>query len=174
MAHESPNPEPARTPDGRPGQPTTYNILFVCTGNTCRSPLAAVIADRLLRERGWTHVEVGSAGIAAGAGAGAAANALTVAREAGLDLSGHRTRSLTPELLGWADLVLAMGPSHLHAVERLGAGEKASLITEFAREGAAGVPDPFGADLQAYRATYDALERAIGSVLDRLEPILSP
>ena len=174
MAEDTPSNDPAQTPEGPSGEPTTYNLLFVCTGNTCRSPLAAVIARRLIDERGWTHVEVASAGIAASDGGRAADNALAVAAEAGLDLSPHRTRTMSPELLAWADLVLAMGPSHLHAVERLGGGDKAALITEFAGEGGGGVPDPFGADVQAYRDTYAALEHAIGLALARLEPILSP
>lgn len=174
MAEDIPSPEPAQTPEGASGEPTTYNLLFVCTGNTCRSPLAAVIARRLIDERGWTHVEVASAGVSAADGAPAADNALAVAGEAGLDLSPHRTRMVTPELLAWADLVLAMGPSHLHALDRLGAGDKAALLTEFAGQGGGGVPDPFGADVQAYRDTYAALEHAIGLALGRLEPILSP
>lgn len=159
---------------GPASEPTTYNILFVCTGNTCRSPLAAVIARRSLMERDWRHVEVASAGIAASEGAPAAEQGLRVAEEQGLDLSGHRTQRLTPELVEWADLILGMGPSHVFAVQEMGAEEKAALITDFADQGARGISDPFGGDIEAYRRTYADLARAIRAVLDRLEPILNP
>lgn len=176
MAEERPPTEGSGGSEraGAASEPTTYNILFVCTGNTCRSPLAAVIARRLLEERDWRHVEVASAGIAASEGFPATENGVLVAEEQGLDLSGHRTRPLTPELVQWADLILGMGPSHVLAVQQIGAEEKAALITDFADEGAHGIPDPFGGDVDAYRRTYRELARAIEAVLTRLEPILSP
>lgn len=155
---------------------TTYNILFVCSGNTCRSPMAAGIAAAMLRERGWTHVAVGSAGIAALRGGAAAAHAIEVAGEAGVDISGHGSQPLTHDLLDWADLVLVMSPAQLAAVADTGYGEKAALITDFMDGAGAGeaVVDPFGGDVDDYRATYRQLESAIRAVLGKLEPILSP
>src|SRR5690606_21448064 len=87
---------------------TTYNVLFVCTGNTCRSPLAEAIARAALEARGWTHVRVDSAGTAAAWDLPASENAAAVAAEHGLDLSGHRSQPVTPELVRWADLILVM------------------------------------------------------------------
>lgn len=157
-------------------EPTTYNILFVCTGNTCRSPLAAVIAVRALEERGWRHVAVKSAGTAALPGASATDHAIAVAAEHGLDLSGHESQPLTGELLDWADLVLGMSTSHLLAVADEGAGAKAALITDFLEGEGQGAPveDPFGADLDTYRRAFDQLRTAVDGILRRLEPILSP
>jgi protein-tyrosine phosphatase len=158
-----------------PGSPTTYNLLFVCTGNTCRSPMAAAIAGQGAADRGWSHVAVRSAGIAAAAGP-ASGEAIRAAEQHGLDLSDHRATALTPELVRWADLILVMGPSHLHAVEDLGGEEKVALITSFLEGSAAGQPieDPFGGDEAAYLYAFRQLEAAIDAVLRRLEPILAP
>src|SRR5579859_6473201 len=103
-------------------------ILFVCTGNTCRSPLAQalcarLLADRLgcepidLPERGF-HVQ--SAGLAAMMGAAATVEAVAVARELGADLTGHKSQPLTPELLARTDYLYVMTQAHLHILASLG------------------------------------------------------
>ena len=155
---------------------TTYNLLFVCSGNTCRSPMAEAIARGLLRERGWQHVDVASAGTGAVAGAAASPEAVEVSRARGLELDAHASRPLTAELVQWADLVLVMGTSHMHVVRELGGGDKVSLVTEFVEgEGyAQPVADPFGGDHEHYREAFDQIEAAVTGLLDRLEPILSP
>jgi protein-tyrosine-phosphatase len=166
-------PTPERDPASAP---TTYNLLYVCTGNTCRSPLARAITERLIAERGWTHVSVESAGTAGAAGAPASENAVLVARDFGLSLDEHRSKELTPELLDWADLVLVMTPSQFEMVARLGLASKVALATDFLEGPGAGqaVRDPFGGDIEAYRETGEQLQRAAESLLARLEPILSP
>jgi protein arginine phosphatase len=156
--------------------PTTYNLLFVCSGNTCRSPLAAAITERLIGERGWHHVRVLSAGTAALNGAPATENALAVAAENRLDLSTHRSRELSTEVLDWADLVLTMTPSQYETVARMGSSAKVALVTDFIDGPGAGeaVHDPFGGDLPIYRRTFVQLEEAAAALLARLEPILAP
>jgi protein-tyrosine-phosphatase len=161
---------------GSPGT-ATFNILFVCTGNTCRSPLAEAITRREIQRRGWRHVQVSSAGIAARHGDPVSAHALAVGRRHGLPLEAHRSRPLTGELASWADLILTMGPPHLHPLERLGAGGKSGTLGDFAAgEPGAGptVPDPYGAAEEAYEETYTALVDLVGRALDRLTPIVHP
>lgn len=157
-------------------EPTSFNLLFVCTGNTCRSPMAAALARHALAARGWHHVQVASAGTSALAGSPASHEVTVVLREKGIDAGDHQATELTPELVDWADSILVMGPAHLFAVEAMGGGAKAALITEFVQGEGAGQPviDPIGGGTDTYRQTALQLEHAVVAVLDRLQPILAP
>ncbi len=145
-------------------------ILFVCTGNTCRSPLSEAIARKLSIQRGIQDVDVASAGTSAWEGAPASDGALLVGMERNMDLSGHRAQPLTRELVRDSDLILAMGPHHLERIEALGGSGKAYLLADYASHGASVRPisDPIGAELDVYRATTDELEEEIRRVMDRI------
>ena len=131
-----------------------YRVLFVCTGNTCRSPLAEVALRQALGNDA-SRVEVGSAGTAAGSGSPAQPHARAVARENGLDLEGHQSRRLTADVLAGADLVLLMDPADRARVEGLDR-DAAAVTYGLAGFGSAeadsdiAVPDPFGGSREAY------------------------
>src|SRR5947207_4273351 len=145
------------------------NILLVCTGNICRSPLAAALLERALRERGL-EVTVASAGTGAWDGAPASEGAYLVGLERGLDLSGHRARLLTRELVENAHLILTMARHHRARVDELGGEGRVFVLGEYAGRGGddVEVSDPFGGNLDIYRDTCQELEALASAVAERL------
>jgi protein arginine phosphatase len=145
-------------------------VLFVCTGNICRSPLAEALLRRALSERNLPDFRVTSAGTGAWDGAPASEGAYLVALERGLDLSGHRARLLTREIVEDADLILTMARHHRARVHELGGEGRVFVLGEYT--GGTGddaeVGDPFGGDLEVYRDTCAELETLIATVADRL------
>ena len=147
------------------------SILFVCTGNTCRSPIAESLCRLKLSQAlgcGPDELEsrgyrVASAGVMAYPGDPAAPEAVAVAVECGAALAGHRSRPLSAEMLESATDVYAMTESHLAVLlSRLAAGDPVpKLLCE-----TGDLPDPIGGD----RGEYRACARVIASHLDRLIP----
>jgi len=152
--------------------PRTY--LFVCTGNTCRSPLARVLGERLFAEHlGLEAAELEllgfrflSAGTAARPGGRASALAQRTAAEVGLSLDGHRTKRLSERLLGEADVVICLEERHLDAVADLlpEALAKTRLI------GPDEIPDPAGGDEPEYRRARESIARALKELLRQPPP----
>lgn len=154
-----------------PAAEKDVHLLYVCTGNTCRSPMAEVITRARAAHRGLRGLQVRSAGTMAFEGSGASAGARMAVGERGLELNRHAARLLGEGELEWADLVLVMSPWHLKTVEALNRGRcYAEVITEFVGDVSGGVADPLGGSDDHYRDTCAQLERLIEAVLDRLEP----
>jgi L-threonylcarbamoyladenylate synthase len=148
-------------------------ILFVCTGNTCRSPLAQALCARLLADRLGCAVNelpgrgfiVQSAGLAAMMGGEAAAEAVAIAGELGADLSGHRSQPLTAELLQQSDYLFVMTRTHLLTLSGLEAGPAPRLLSPRGDD----IPDPIGSSAEVYRECA----RVIVQHLEELLPELS-
>lgn len=132
--------------------------------------MAEAVLRRLLDEGGRQDILVASAGTAAIDGAPASEGAYLVALEQGLDLSGHRARLLTPTLVEASDLVLTMSRGHIARVEQLGGSRQAVLLGDYAGVSGAGaeVRDPYGSDVEQYRATLAQLRVMLVAVRDRL------
>ncbi len=145
-------------------------ILVVCTGNVCRSPLAAAMLRQRLTELGRTDIEVISAGTAAADGEPASEGSYLVALEHGVDLSAHSAQLVTRKLVDESDLILCMSEHHVQRCGELGAADRAHLLGSYAgRKGRdATVEDPFGGDLREYRTTYAQLDELLDDVVDRL------
>jgi protein-tyrosine-phosphatase len=140
-------------------------ILFVCTGNVCRSPMAA----GLLQQRVEARTRVRSAGLWASDGQPASENALAVMAERGIDLSYHRAHNLTTDDVAEADLILAMTNEHARLIRHTWSqyAWKVYLLSEMVGK-RRDVEDPYGGSIEEYRACADTLSQYIDKGLPRI------
>jgi protein-tyrosine-phosphatase len=136
-----------------------FQVLLVCTGNTCRSPMAEGILKTLLPDEIAGNVRIRSAGTGALPGTPAASLAVSTLQSRGIDIGSHRAVALTADLLRQSDLVLGMEPQHLERARELvpEVADRAHLITErgSATQGNPwpGIADPIGGGADTYEDT---------------------
>jgi len=148
------------------------SVLFVCTGNICRSPIAEGLFRRLLGNR--KDIEVTSAGIHAVRGQPPSAHAIEVCAEEGVDIRELRSQPLTSALINCASHIFAMTGAHVEAISMLfpNAAEKTFLLREFEEAGATSwldVPDPIGLGRDVYTTCAQTIKNALPSVLAFVE-----
>lgn len=139
------------------------NIIFICTGNTCRSPMA----EGLFRAHGGeekTGLAPASAGLFAQDGIPASENAVTAAKELGADISAHRSRMLTHEMAKNARYLVCMTGAHYDRVCELFPDCADKVFTLTQRD----VSDPFGGDLETYRRAAAEIDAGVRSIIERL------
>jgi protein-tyrosine phosphatase len=145
-------------------------ILFVCTANICRSPMAEAIFNALA-EDGDLPFRAESAGTAALEGRGMAPNAVAALEEAGIYAKHHGARRVSEAMVEGSDLVLTMTPKHTATVRRLGKDPTGGIYTLPAYASEAldeGIPDPYGLSISAYRSTLRQLYEHVSRVTVRL------
>ena len=139
-------------------------IMFICSGNTCRSPLAEGLFKKYLKENNITDIDVGSAGVGAFAGDGVSINSILVANNRGVDISSHRARNINPEHILTTDLFFCMSVSHKQVLSRHCNEEKIVVLN---------VADPYGRPIEAYEECAKQLESQFPAILESIQNAVS-
>ncbi len=135
-------------------------VTFICSGNTCRSPMAMVLFRKLLKERGIEGIETVSAGLACFAGDEASPHAVSVMREYGLDLSGHRSCPCSPYALD-EGIFVCMTQAHQQALRPYVPPQRLKVL-------GSGIADPYGGSADDYRRCAQEIEEALPHLLKEI------
>lgn len=148
------------------------NILFVCTGNTCRSSMAEGLLKHFAAENPSLKLNVKSAGTAAFNNQRASENAVLALQKLGIDITSHKAQTVTKELIKQADLVLAMTKSHKSQLLAFSpdAANKIFTLSEFtSKDNIGDISDPFGGNLDTYVKCRDEISAHIMKLLNILD-----
>lgn len=154
-------------------------ILFVCTGNSCRSVMAKGLLKNALKEKNREDIMVMSAGVGTQTGLQATPNTIEAMKEIGIDASGHLTQTLTKEMIDRSDIILVMQNSHKEHILKMSpaAKNKVFLLKEFATDKAnknnneenLEVPDPIGKPIEFYREVLAEIRNSIERIVKWLK-----
>ncbi|MBR2338211.1 MAG: low molecular weight phosphatase family protein [Clostridia bacterium] len=142
------------------------NILCICTGNICRSPMLEHLLQKELPKHGLTDVTVVGAGTDTVDGAPPSAHAITVMQEIGVDISQHRSRQITQPIVNETDVFVALTTEHGVKLAFLYGVDPEKILVP-----GAGIPDPYGRDLNTYRACRDAMLEALPQLIEDLKAL---
>ncbi len=137
-------------------------VMFICSGNTCRSPLAEGLFKKYIEEKNMGSIDVSSAGISAFPGDEVSENSVLVAEKRGVDLTSQRAKNLNPQDLTETDLFVCMTESHSKVLKRFCDSSKIMTLN---------VPDPYGGSLEAYESCAKQIESCFPQILEKISEI---
>lgn len=145
-------------------------VLFVCTGNSCRSPMAKALFKKMAEEQNL-HVEVDSCGTATLVGMSASKDAIEALRREGIDISGHKSKPINKELVDWADLIFVMERRHLDRIleDFPEARAKVHLLSKYANDEEKDIIDPIGKPREVYEELLLTLKFYLPKVIERIK-----
>ena len=143
-------------------------ILFVCTGNTCRSPLAqAVLQEKISKDK--LDIETDSAGVCCGYGDPMSDNTTAIIQAMDISFK-HTSQPVTQRLVETSDMVVTMTRSHKAYLKGIVADEKLFCIDDITGKG--DILDPFGGDIETYKTVEKQLRDAMDAVIEKLDSIV--
>lgn len=143
-------------------------IIFVCTGNTCRSPMAEALMKKYCMENGLDF-DISSGGIMLEPDVDVSRNSVIAMQDYGIDISAHEPKAITIDDISEADLILTMTSSHAEFLKNATPQFAQKIYTLAEISGADEIIDPFGQSLDVYRSCAEKIDRAISALLDKLK-----
>jgi protein-tyrosine-phosphatase len=136
-------------------------VLFVCTGNTCRSPMAMGLFEKMAKENGLQNIISDSAGLVAFEGTPTSEYAIEALKQEGIDISNYTSKRVTKELLEGSDLIVGISPYHISAI--ISAFPELKNKTVLLGNG---IDDPYGLSADEYIQTRDEIKSALYDILN--------